>query len=154
LTSKPSSGFTLVEVMVALAIVSLALFAIMEVQLSARKQWAQTREMSTATLLARLKMAELELLPFDEIQPERGEFENYPMYSYEIQLNPFMNVERTYEVTVVIQGPNHTYELAAIISDILSADPDQLGITSQSGLGFPVGLDPTGQAASQPRGLR
>jgi len=154
LTSKTRSGFTLVEVMVALAIVSLALFAIMEVQLSARKQWAQTREMSTATLLARLKMAELELLPFDEIQPERGEFENYPMFSYEIVLNPFRLVERTYDVKVIIQGPNRAYELVAVISDILSANPDQLGITSQGSLGFPVGLDPSGQAASQPRGLR
>ena len=144
-----ASGFTLLEVMVALTIVALALFAIMEVQLTARRQWGYAREMSTAALLARAKMAELELILFDDLQPDSGEFEDYPIYSFEVQLNPFMNVERTHEVTVTIQGPNRRFKLVAVISDVQSTDPEMLGITSQGTSGFPTGVEGAGRGTSQ-----
>lgn len=53
-------GFTLLEVMVAVAILSLALVAIFSSEAGAIRAGARARAMTTATLLARCKMGEVE----------------------------------------------------------------------------------------------
>ncbi len=53
-------GFTLLEVMVAVAILSIALTAIFSSEGGAIRAGARARQMATATLLARCKMAEVE----------------------------------------------------------------------------------------------
>lgn len=58
--SRPSSGFTLLEVMVAIAILGLALTAIFSSQVGAMRIGNRARRTHVATLLARCKMAEIE----------------------------------------------------------------------------------------------
>ena len=54
------AGFTLLEVMVAVAILALSLTAIFSSQVGAMRTAARSRHINTATLLARCKMGELE----------------------------------------------------------------------------------------------
>ncbi|MFK7985279.1 MAG: prepilin-type N-terminal cleavage/methylation domain-containing protein [Sandaracinaceae bacterium] len=54
------AGFTLLEVMVAVAILALAMTAIFSSEAGAIRVGARARHMTTATLLARCKMAEIE----------------------------------------------------------------------------------------------
>jgi general secretion pathway protein I len=55
-----TAGFTLLEVMVALAILAASFMAISDLAGNAVKNYAYARDLSVATLLARAKMAELE----------------------------------------------------------------------------------------------
>lgn len=55
-----AAGFTLLEVMVALAILAMSLMAVSDVVSGALRNHARARELDVATLLARAKMAELE----------------------------------------------------------------------------------------------
>ncbi|MEI7705398.1 MAG: prepilin-type N-terminal cleavage/methylation domain-containing protein, partial [Deltaproteobacteria bacterium] len=57
---RPTGGFTLLEVMVALAVLAGSLMAVASLSGSALRNYGYAREMSVATLLAQGKMAELE----------------------------------------------------------------------------------------------
>src|SRR5690606_36835678 len=57
---KVLGAFTLLEVMVAVAILAVAMTAIFSSEGGAIRAGARTRQMTTATLLARCKMAEVE----------------------------------------------------------------------------------------------
>ncbi len=63
---RRASGFTLLEVMVALALLAAALMAIADLSGNALRNHAYARDLSAATLLARGKMAELEQTYEDE----------------------------------------------------------------------------------------
>lgn len=58
--ARHDAGFTLLEVMVAVAILALSLTAIFSSQVGAMRTAARSRHVNTATLLARCKMGELE----------------------------------------------------------------------------------------------
>ncbi len=66
---RPSSGFTLIEVMVAIAILALSLTALFSTEVGVVKTAQRTRMMSVATLLARCKMAEVEEHIYNEGLP-------------------------------------------------------------------------------------
>ncbi len=79
LLRQPRRGFTLLEVMVALALLAAALMAIADLSGNALRNHAYARDLSAATLLARGKMAELEQKYDDEgfkdfDQEEEGDF--------------------------------------------------------------------------------
>ena len=57
---RTSRGFTLLEVMVALAILAASLMAVADLSGNAMRNYVYSRDLSVATLLARGKMAELE----------------------------------------------------------------------------------------------
>lgn len=58
--ARKHAGFTLLEVMVAVAILALSLTAIFSSQVGAMRTAARSRHVNTASLLARCKMGELE----------------------------------------------------------------------------------------------
>lgn len=60
LTARIPAGFTLIEVMVAIAILALSLTALFSTEVGVVKTAQRARAMSVATLLARCKMAEVE----------------------------------------------------------------------------------------------
>ncbi len=72
--AKNSSGFTLLEVMIALAILSLVAVAFLRAQAASIRLVDESSQISVATLLAREKMAELESLGFPEIGKESGKW--------------------------------------------------------------------------------
>ena len=86
--AQPTSGFTLLEVMLALSIIALVL-------VSVYKMHAQTIAMNftanfytTAPLLAQGKIAELETKALDELADDSGRFgDEFPGYSWNVVID-------------------------------------------------------------------
>lgn len=77
------TGFTLLEVMVAMSIIAIALTAIFHVQFQTILLNNNARFDITAPLLARSRMARIETLLDDIPKEEKGDFgEKYPGYSW------------------------------------------------------------------------
>ena len=80
-------GFTLLEVMVAMAILAIALVAVFQSQSQSVSMAGRTRFLTTASLLAQGKMAELEATDPKEISSSSGSFsEDFPDYFWRVEL--------------------------------------------------------------------
>ncbi len=87
-THSPA-GFTLLEVMIALAILALVGVAFLRAQASSVHLVDESAQISLATLLAREKMAELESLGFPETGKKEGSGgEEFPRYRWEQVVSP------------------------------------------------------------------
>ncbi|OGP97889.1 MAG: hypothetical protein A2Z51_03255 [Deltaproteobacteria bacterium RBG_19FT_COMBO_52_11] len=81
---RSSTGFTLLEVMIALAILSLVAVAFLRTQASSIHLVDEACQISRATLLAREKMAELESAGFSEPGEKTGTAgETFPLLRWE-----------------------------------------------------------------------
>ncbi|MBP1722444.1 MAG: putative ral secretion pathway protein [Deltaproteobacteria bacterium] len=77
-------GFTLLEVMIALAILAMVGVAFLRAQASSIRLVDESSQVSLATLLGREKMAELESMGFPEVGKTSGTGgEAYPRFSWE-----------------------------------------------------------------------
>ncbi len=77
-------GFTLLEVMIALAILALVGVAFLRAQASSVRLLDESSQISLATLLARERMAELESVGFPEVGKSSGTGgEAYPLFRWE-----------------------------------------------------------------------
>ena len=63
---RKQAGFSLLEVVIALAILALGLATLLDAQSSSLRSTGRTRELTIATLLARSKMIDIEKELFDE----------------------------------------------------------------------------------------
>ena len=87
--SRASTGFTLLEVMIALAILSLVAVAFLRAQSSSVHLVDESVQISLAALLAKEKMAELESNGFPEPGRTSGEGgEDFPSYHWEQVVSP------------------------------------------------------------------
>lgn len=76
-------GFTLIEVMIAIAIIAIALVVILHSCGLGISMASESQDFSLATLLAQGKMAEIELEGFPEVGGEEGDFgEEYPRFAW------------------------------------------------------------------------
>jgi general secretion pathway protein I len=92
---KNHSGFTLLEIMVALAVLAVALVALL----------AHARHLVTATSLAKGKLEELSRVAEADRQQSSGDFgERYPGYIWSQQMQPTL-VPAWLEVTVTVSWP-------------------------------------------------
>lgn len=92
LQSPPASGFTLLEVLVALAILSLALVVLLGLRNRDVNLVITTRHLTVATALARMKMVETGMEGFPELGEMAGEFgQDYPGFRWHrvISSTPF-----------------------------------------------------------------
>ncbi len=86
---RSPTGFTLLEVMIALAILSLVAVAFLRAQGSSVHLVDESVQISLATLLAKEKMAELESNGFPEPGRASGEGgEDFPLYHWEQVISP------------------------------------------------------------------
>jgi prepilin-type N-terminal cleavage/methylation domain-containing protein len=93
---RRSTGFTLLEVMIAVAILAVSLLALFSLQSTSIIGSARAQRISTATLLARQKMASLLIEieegmvkgEFPEEKEESGSFEEekYPDYRWKLEI--------------------------------------------------------------------
>lgn len=91
------AGFTLLEVMIALAILSLVAVAFLQSQVSSVRLVDEASQISLATLLAREKMAELESIGFSEPQKNSGTGgKEFPMFRWEqvVSLTEVLNLRK------------------------------------------------------------
>jgi len=82
--ARKKNGFTLLEVMIALAILALVGVAFLRAQAGSIRLLDESNQVSLATLLAREKMAELEGMGFPEVGKNSGTGEEaYPRLRWE-----------------------------------------------------------------------
>jgi general secretion pathway protein I len=81
-------GFTLLEVMIAVAIVAISIVALMGSQLQSVSMADIAKFNITASLLAQQKISELELIDFSTLTTESGEFDvPFDNYQYQLEVN-------------------------------------------------------------------
>ena len=103
LLRKRASGFTLLEVLVAVAILAIAMVAILKANVQSLDMLTRSRETSTASLLAASKLAEIEAAGVAKWSELRGDFaEDYPGYTWEVETSS-TEVEGLVRVAVIVQ---------------------------------------------------
>ena len=81
---KSLRGFTLLEVMVAMAIIAIALTAVLGSQSQSLSLASEAKFNTTAALLAQSKMAEIEAEKPEDLTSDSGDFgEDYPGYRWD-----------------------------------------------------------------------
>jgi len=87
MTQKKTSGFTLMEVMIAMAILAIALVTIFQSQSQSISMSTDSRFMTTASLLAQSKMVEVEAATTLDNQTKDGDFgPDYPEYTWHLEV--------------------------------------------------------------------
>jgi general secretion pathway protein I len=85
--SRTAFGFTLLEVMIALAVMSIVLVSVYRMHSQSLTMNTAARFYTLAPLLAQNKLAELETLSSDGFPDDSGDFgEQYPGYSWQTSL--------------------------------------------------------------------
>jgi len=80
-------GFTLLEVMVAMAIIAIALTAVLGSQSQSVSLASEAKFNTTAPLLAQSKIAEIEVAEQDDLAGDSGDFgEDFPGYTWELSV--------------------------------------------------------------------
>jgi general secretion pathway protein I len=85
LLNKRDLGFTLLEVMVAMSIIAIALTALLVSQSQSISMAGEAKFSTTASLLARSKMEEIEIKSGNDLINDTGDFgDDFPDYSWEM----------------------------------------------------------------------
>lgn len=96
-----TGGFTLLEVMIAMAILAIALVAVFSSQAQSISMVGDARLTTTAALLAQAKMAEYELDAPDALGSASGDFgEDFPDYEWRAEVGDEAALLRRIEITV------------------------------------------------------
>jgi general secretion pathway protein I len=117
--SRGRLGFTLLEVMVAVALLSIALVAILKANVENLTALTESREMTTATLLAASKLAEVEAVGADRWTEFQGDFgEEYPDFTWEVENEP-ADLEGLRRVAVTVRrgetGENRSVRIEELL---------------------------------------
>jgi general secretion pathway protein I len=87
MTKNTSRGFTLMEVMIAMAILAIALVSVYQLQSQSISMSTDSRFMTTAALLAQSKMVEIETAPSLSNKSDSGDFGlDYPQYTWHVEI--------------------------------------------------------------------
>jgi type II secretion system protein I len=97
-----SKGFTLLEVLVAVAILGAGLTVLLGAVNRNLIMASQSKNLSIAGLLAQRKMAEIELGGYPEIRKEQGQFEEAPEFKWFLSVTPFGIPNLDTEIRIVI----------------------------------------------------
>lgn len=114
---KKSRGFTLLEVMIAMAILAIALVAIFQMQSQSISMSTDSRFMTTAALLAQSKMVDVETDSTLANRREDGDFgPDYPQYTWHLevgdtQLQQFKKIEVTVTNKLFVSRGRYTLVL-------------------------------------------
>lgn len=86
--SRASAGFTLLEVMVAILVIAFAFTGLLALHNRNLTLVGRDQDLTTATLLMRQLVAQVELLPdFSQYGTSTGGFDGYPGFHYEIEVD-------------------------------------------------------------------
>jgi general secretion pathway protein I len=96
-------GFTLLEVLVAVAILAIAMVAILKANVQSLDALTKSRETSTASLLAASKLAEVEAVGAASWVEMQGDFgKEYPDYTWEVESSR-SELEGVMRIAVIVQ---------------------------------------------------
>jgi len=108
---KEANGFTLLEIMVALAVISISLVVLLGLRNRDLVLSATARDITEATMLARKKITEISLSTFPDLGEKKGDFgEESPDFRWrqEVVQTPFESVREM--VLEVSWGVNENNE--------------------------------------------
>ena len=111
------SGFTLLEVMIAMAILAIALVAVFQSQSQSISMAGSSRFLTTASLLAQSKMTEIEAVDMKDVKTENGDFgEGFPDYIWRVEvkdteLENVKKIEMTVTHNRMMRNNNYLLEL-------------------------------------------
>ena len=110
-------GFTLLEVMIAMAILAITLVAVFQSQSQSISMAGSSRFLTTASLLSQSKMTEIEALDMKDVKTENGDFgEGFPDYIWRVEvkdteLENVKKIEMTVTHNRMTRNNNYLLEL-------------------------------------------
>ena len=114
---RSNNGFTLLEVMVALAIIATALVTLLGTHMMSMNLAHKNKEQSLTAMLARQKMEELFTVPFDSLAGASGDFgPEYPEYAWEIVVEE-AEIDNLKNVEITVSTPENTFALETSIAN-------------------------------------
>ncbi len=94
LKQNVASGFTLLEVMISVAIIAISLVTLLGSQAQSVSVAGEAHFLTTASLLAQKQLGQLERTDFGSIVPDSGDFgEKYPGYSWTVNVRELTEEE-------------------------------------------------------------
>lgn len=117
MTLQPTkNGFTLLEVMVALAIIATALVTLLGSHLISLNLAQKNKEQTMQSLLARQKLEESFITPFDSLQNDSGDFgPAHPEYKWELEVEN-ADVENLKKITIIVQSSEDELTLETMVA--------------------------------------
>ena len=117
-----SGGFTLLEVVIAVAIVGVALMMLLSSVNRNLDIAAKSRDAQIAALLAQQMLTDIELEGFPDIREEAGEFINHPGFTWFVSVLPYnLSVVETniriVRVLIVWNEGNDEFEVSTAMSN-------------------------------------
>lgn len=103
-THRSDKGFTLLEVMVALAIIATSLVTLLGTHLLSLDLAQKHKDQTMAAMLARGKLEETMSDGFDSLASDSGPFESHPGYEWETDVEETES-ENLKKVTITIKYP-------------------------------------------------
>lgn len=118
----PKDGFTLLEVLVALAILGAGLTVLLGAVNRNLIMASESKNLSVASLLAQTRLAEIELEGYPEVRSEQGEFEEAPGFKWFLVVSPFqipnLNTEiRVVNLRITWNDGRNDFEVSLALSD-------------------------------------
>jgi general secretion pathway protein I len=133
--NQRASGFTLLEVMVAIAILGTALVSLLSLHHQSLQSVIRAQNMTRASMLAQAVMTEAELERFPDLGRTSGDFQasfpgQFRDYRWERLVQPSSNFPDVREVKVLIRyGPTlgNSFALVEFLHSPIPLDPAVLG---------------------------
>lgn len=117
---KNQKGFTLLEIVVALAIAAIALPMLLRAFSDGTKRYSLIENRTTALYLLRLKMAEIEMNGYSALASEEGDFGTDSRFKWASEVVN-TEIDGLKEVTVIIswqeRGQEKSIQLSTYMSD-------------------------------------
>lgn len=117
---KNQNGFTLLEIVVALAIAAIALPMLLKAFSDGTKRYSLIENRTTALYLLRLKMAEIEMNGYSALASEEGDFGTDTRFKWASEVTD-TEIDGLKEVTVIItwqeRGQEKSIQLSTYMSD-------------------------------------
>jgi len=114
-TKRRHKGFTLLEVLIAMAILAIALVVVFQSQSQSISMASNARFVTTASLLAQSKMTEMEAMKSANVDSDRGDFgEEFPDYTWQAEVTE-TEIDQIKRIDVTVTNErmtkNNTYHL-------------------------------------------
>ena len=127
-------GFTLLEVMVAMAILGIALLGLLGLQHQSMQSVIRAQQSTRASMLAQAVMTEAEIERFPDLGRTTGDFQSafpgeFPDFRWEREVDPSAMFPDVRVVKVLIRyGPtlSQNFELVEYLHSPIPPDPQQL----------------------------
>ena len=113
---RPKSGFTLLEIMAALAIVAVALVTLLGSHLISLDLAQKHEEQSLAAMLGREMIQDSLTIPYDELISDSGDFgPEHPQIQWKIEVSD-ADIDNLKEVIITIRLPGGDFALGTLIA--------------------------------------